>query len=210
MAFSGMRVLVAGLPAIILALPSIGAELRGNVRVIDGDTIEVAGWRVRLHGIGASELDQTCWDVQGEFPCGLHVKVILETELAGQVVTCEEITTDRYGWIVAICRDGDGVDLGRALVRGGWAMAYRRYSLDYVTNEEQPRASKRGLWMSRFTPPWDWRKKKRESETVNWLPLRRGFSYSAVTQGSASGGISDNSRRTNLLSPQRATLSMRG
>lgn len=41
-------------------------------------------------------------------------------------------------------------------------MAYRKFSNDYVADEEKARASKFGLWANKFTPPWDWRKMMRE------------------------------------------------
>ena len=36
------------------------AEITGAARVIDGDTIDIAGERIRLHGIDAPESGQTC------------------------------------------------------------------------------------------------------------------------------------------------------
>ena len=158
-----MRALVAGLFALTLPLPSIAVELQGIARVLDGDTIEIAGQHVQLHGIDAPELDQTCWVGQGVFPCGLHVKVRLEIDVAGQVIACEERNRDSYERIVAVCRGRDGTDLGRDLVRGGWAMAYRRHG-QYVSEEAQARRLNRGLWVSLFTPPWIWRKMMRDAE----------------------------------------------
>lgn len=164
MASLGMRTIVAGIIFLVLILPAFAAALQGPAHVVDGDSLEIAGQDIRLHGIDAPELGQTCWDEHGEFPCGMHVKDILKGIVEGQVIECEEITKDRYSRIVAICRDEDGLDLGRSLVRAGWAMAFRRYSLDYVPDEEQARQLKRGLWAARFTPPSDWRKMMRDVE----------------------------------------------
>ncbi len=77
-------------------------------------------------------------------------------------VQCEQRDTDRYGRVVAVCRVGD-IDLGAWLVRRGYALAYRRYSKDYVDEEEAARKSKAGIWAGKFVPPWDWRRGKRLS-----------------------------------------------
>lgn len=48
------------------------------------------------------------------------------------------------------------------MVRNGWALAYRQFSLDYVEQEQQARATEAGMWMSVFVPPWEWRQRRRE------------------------------------------------
>ncbi len=49
------------LALLLTLLPAIAlADVAGPVRVIDGDTIEVAGARIRLHGIDAPESGQRC------------------------------------------------------------------------------------------------------------------------------------------------------
>ena len=75
----------------------------------------------------------------------------------GRSVACEERDRDRYGRVVAVCRYG-GQDVNAWLVREGWAIAYRRYSMAYVGAEADAKAAKRGVWRGKFGPPWDWRR----------------------------------------------------
>ena len=63
---------------------------------------------------------------------------------------------DRYGRIVAVCYLGHQ-DLNQWMVKEGWALAFRSYSLDYVTAEDEARTAKRGIWRGDFEPPWEWR-----------------------------------------------------
>ena len=80
--------------------------------------------------------------------------------MAGAEVRCEELDRDRYGRIVAICYAG-GQDIGRGMVHAGWALAYRRYSSDYVGTEGEAQEAQRGMWRGRFIAPWDWRRGER-------------------------------------------------
>ncbi len=41
------------------------------------------------------------------------------------------------------------------------ALAYRRYSLDYVDEEADAQAAWRGVWAGEFVKPWEWRRGKR-------------------------------------------------
>jgi Staphylococcal nuclease homologue len=113
--------------------------LTGPASVIDGDTIVVAGEFVRLHGIDAPELDQTFWWRGRHIFCGTMALAALEALTAGTKVRCEAIERDRHGRLVAKCFSPDGVDIGRRLVSAGWALAYRRYSTDYLDAEEEAR-----------------------------------------------------------------------
>ena len=56
-----MRALLFSALLLMIAGAAIAGVFKGEVRVIDGDEIEVAGKRVRLYGIEAPELGQTCW-----------------------------------------------------------------------------------------------------------------------------------------------------
>jgi endonuclease YncB( thermonuclease family) len=131
--------------------------LTGPARVIDGDTIVVNGERVRLHGIDAPELDQVFWYRGQRLASGAMAMAALEALTAGVLVRCEAITRDRHDRLVAKCFSANGVDIGRRMVSAGWALAYRRYSMEYVDAEAEARAARRGMWRGRFAKPWAWR-----------------------------------------------------
>ena len=135
----------------------IQADIAGRARVIDGDTLEVGAVRIRLFGVDAPESAQRCLAGSRRWPCGEQATRALVGRIDGRSVACEERDQDRYGRIVAVCRYG-GQDVNAWLVREGWAMAYRRYSSAYASEEASAKAAKRGVWRGEFVPPWDWRR----------------------------------------------------
>ncbi len=54
-----------------------------------------------------------------------------------------------------------GEDINAWMVLEGLALAYRRYSHDYVDEEADDQAARRGIWASEFVRPWEWRRGKR-------------------------------------------------
>ncbi len=152
-----MRLLVLAL--VILAGASAAyADVTGKPRVIDGDTIEIAGERIRPHGIDAPEAKQKCADKDGrEWSCGLEATFALANLIGDHWITCKGDERDRYGRLIAVCYAGPH-DLNAKMVRQGWALAYRRYSTDYVDTEDKAREAKRGMWKGEFMPPWEWRR----------------------------------------------------
>jgi endonuclease YncB( thermonuclease family) len=133
----------------------------GRASVIDGDTLDIHGTRIRLHGIDAPESRQTCLDAQDQpWRCGQRAALLLADLLEGKTVTCRARDIDRYRRIVGICEAG-GITINAWMVENGLALAYRRYSKDYVEQESRAVEAQRGLWAGSFDAPWDWRQQRK-------------------------------------------------
>jgi endonuclease YncB( thermonuclease family) len=147
--------------AIAVALLALGGgpasadAIAGRARLIDGDTIEVAGTTVRLHGIDAPETGQRCEDGDGrDFPCGVRATDTLRGLIGSGEVSCEGSEHDRYGRLIAVCRARKGgLDLNREMVRLGQAVAYEEYSDDYLPEQIEAFKTGRGLWAGTFDRP---------------------------------------------------------
>jgi len=139
--------------------PTSGAPIAGRARIIDGDTIEIAGERIRLFGIDAPESRQQCRTGSGrDYPCGRVATRALTAAIRGSQVSCTPVDHDRYDRDVAICTAG-GHDLGDVMVRSGNAIDYRRHSQGrYAAAEREARAAKRGMWAGTFEEPEVWRR----------------------------------------------------
>lgn len=131
----------------------------GPAEVLDGDTIQVGGQRIRLFGIDAMEAEQRCQGASGgDWGCGGVATRTLAELVGGKAAVCVRRDTDSYGRMVAVCRNPDGVDLGGAMVAKGLAVAYRTYSEDYVGDEMLATLAARGIWAGKFVFPEAYRR----------------------------------------------------
>ena len=150
-------------PAVLslLCLTSNGfAEVTGIPRVVDGDTIVIGEIRIRLHGIDAPEQQQRCSYKGSAWSCSREATSALKNMVNNRMVSCRGNKKDRYGRLIAECFVS-GRNLNDAMVRTGWAVAYRRYSTIYVEAEAQAAAKAVGIWKGEFLLPWKWREERR-------------------------------------------------
>ena len=182
-----LRTALALLAALVLACPAAAQDvLAGPARVLDGDTVEVQGQRIRLHGIDAPESAQTCTDGAGRsYRCGRAATNALASLIGGGSVACRVLDRDRYGRLIAVCYRNQ-VDLNGSMVAAGHALAYRQYGTAYVSHENAARARRLGVWQGRFDAPWDWRRAK--GAGTSRAPVPRQGSGCAIKGNVSSSG----------------------
>ena len=146
---------------VLLAVPATArADLvfSGPVTMGDGDSLRVGGSQnLRLIGIDAPELDQTCTlDDGAEFACGEWVAQTVRKAFNGRAATCTAQQIDRYDRPLVTCSVG-GEDLGARLVREGLARTYRD-SPTYAAEEKAAILGDRGLWSMEMQDPSEHRR----------------------------------------------------
>jgi endonuclease YncB( thermonuclease family) len=143
--------------------PSFAGEAKGVPQIVDADTVYEGTTKIRLSGIDAPETDQICLDAAGKaWNCGIEATEKLRAFVREQSWTCELTGQDVYRRSLGSCTVA-GEDVSSWLVRNGWALAFRRYSMTYVADEDIARQQKRGLWSGAFIAPWEWRHRSKST-----------------------------------------------
>jgi endonuclease YncB( thermonuclease family) len=141
-----------------MTLPASADDLAGQASIIDGDTLEIHGTRIRLWGIDAPESDQLCRNEDGEhYRCGQKAANDIDAFLARHPVECVEVDRDQYRRAVAVCTVA-GTDLADWLVRNGHALDWPKYSQgDYAAAQDEAKRAERSIWSGSFIEPWHYR-----------------------------------------------------
>ncbi len=146
-----------------------GTEIYGTPKIIDGDTVHINTKKIRLEGIDAPEIKQQCkkpflkisviigFQFSKNYSCGVTSKIKLINKINNSKINCISSSKDRYKRYLAVCYK-DKINLNKWLVKNGYAVAYKRYSKDYVKDEEFAKENKLGLWQGSFMMPEKWRK----------------------------------------------------
>jgi endonuclease YncB( thermonuclease family) len=137
---------------------AFASEIYGISVITDGDTIKISNNKIRLHGIDAPEQNQKCIKNKKEYNCGVVATDVLVKKIGKNLVKCfTQKNKDRYNRFIGVCFV-EKEDLNKWMVRNGYAIAYRRYSKNYILDEEFAKKNKLGLWSGAFLKPEKWRK----------------------------------------------------
>lgn len=165
--------------SVVVGLPAQS----GSVSIIDGDTLDLDGTRFRLNGIDAPERAQTCKTSTGKiWRCGAAATQALVALTKNATVTCKSHGTDHYNRQIATCF-ADDHDVGRALVKRGYAWAFLKFSDTYAGEQTRAKAQKLGIWQGSAQPAWEFR-------AASWSSARQ----KAPADCPIKGNISDNGR----------------
>ena len=156
-------IIVAAVTAVLstAAAPVPQQSIAGQARIADGGTLQIGNERIRLFGIDAPGIGQSCNDDQGApYSCGLTSLGALQRHIGNDPVTCEPVGRDEHGDTLARCYT-HGEDLNRWMVTNGWAIAHRQLTEDYVQAEDQAHSRHAGMWRGAFALPSQLRTAKR-------------------------------------------------
>lgn len=167
-----MKTKLCVLSVVAIAATAHASEIAGRVSIIDGDTLEIHGTRIRLWGIDAPESSQLCrGDDSLPYRCGAKAANELDAFIAHRPVSCKPVSRDVYGRTVATCSAG-GIDLADWLVREGLALDWPKYSKGkYERTQHEAKHAGRGMWAGSYVAPWLYR--------------------ACIKQGESPGGCSD-------------------
>ena len=141
-------------------------KITGFAKVIDGDTIKINSKKIRLYGIDAPEKKQKCkktyltisfMSFTKDYMCGEVSTEKLIKKINKQKLNCNILDVDRYKRLIGECFMRN-INLNSWMVSNGYAVAYRKYSKKYVSEEILAKQEKKGMWQGKFQMPWDYRK----------------------------------------------------
>ena len=144
-------------------------EIYGEAKVIDGDTIHIKSFKIRLEGIDAPEMKQKCKkesvkisliigiNFENNYACGVISKKKLISKINNTLIKCISLSKDRYKRYLATCYKNN-INLNKWMVNNGYAVAYKRYSKQYIKDEDYAKKNKLGIWQGSFIRPEKWRK----------------------------------------------------
>lgn len=159
--------IAAAILFVAVSLADAQGPIVGRATVVDGDTIDIRGERIRFDGIDAPESWQKCEDATGRsYPCGRVSALALDAFLAlSRPTTCHFRERDRYGRFVGDCYRADGKSIAAWMVRQGHALDWRRYSKGrFAKDQAAAKSAKSGMWRGRFLEPWEARRLRRRGD----------------------------------------------
>ena len=158
---------------LFLFFNTVNAEIFiiGYANVSDADTIKISNYKIRLHGIDAPEKKQLCqkpyfnlgiFSLYEDYLCcefaTNKLKEFIDSEF---IIECKvKVKKDFFGRHLGTCFKNN-TNINQWLVENGYAVAFTKYSKDYIKYEEIAKNNKSGIWSGKFLMPWEWRKKNK-------------------------------------------------
>jgi endonuclease YncB( thermonuclease family) len=134
-------------------------SISGRASVIDGDTIEIRGERIRLVSVDAPESRQTCLDAGGRaWRCGQQAALALSDMIGRSSIVCLSEGRDQYDRILGQCSVSN-VGLSAWLIENGWAVPYNDREGRHYPAARRAEDARRGIWAGSFERPSDWRRR---------------------------------------------------
>lgn len=146
-----------------------GKEISGIPKIVDGDTLHIKNYKIRFESIDAPEIKQKCkkdyfkisyiigFTLKKNYSCGIISKKNLEKKVKNSEIKCILSSKDKYKRYLGTCYKGS-LNLNKWMVRNGFAVAYKRYSKQYLNDENFAKVNKLGMWKGTFLRPEKWRK----------------------------------------------------
>lgn len=135
---------------LVILTAIISLESHGQIKVVDGDSLEQGNTRIRLIGIDAPEHLQYCYDKNSnKYRCGIKSTEYLQS-LVDDQTSCTYHGKDRYDRYLGECFNKDGININKQMVKSGWAVSYDNYYNDAETTAKE---SKSGIWQGKFMRP---------------------------------------------------------
>jgi len=176
----GLLLVLAFLAINFSAPAAFAADTAGQASIVDVDTIEIHGERIRILDIDAPENRQTCTKPDGtEWRCGQQAALALADWIGQRTVICASDSRDIYGRFLARCVVA-GEDVASWLVANGWAVPYRDCKCEIVRDTAgKAKTAKVSIWSCTFVMPWDFRHSRQSmgaSATAQGQCLIKGIS----------------------------------
>jgi endonuclease YncB( thermonuclease family) len=139
---------------LLLSGDALADDFVGQASVVDGDTLEIHGNRIRLWGIDAPESSQLCRGEDSlQYRCGAQAANALDAFIGQRPINCSPLNLDPYGRTVATC-SVSGADLGEWLVRKGLALDWPQYSKGrYGSAQRDAERAGQGIWKGSYVEP---------------------------------------------------------
>lgn len=129
---------------------------RGSAEVVGPAMLNINGKRIVLYGVDAPVKGQPCYAGAKIWDCATASAKTLLNLVGTQEIACEQHRIDGFGRVFAVCKAGE-IDLNRALVEAGMAVALPKETTDYVGAEAAAKSNGIGVWRGPFTTPAEYR-----------------------------------------------------